>query len=266
MSLGWRSALLGFLMLFWQLPAWADGTITHLSGGVTVLKADGQKLTATQGLKVFTGDTLLTGDKGYVRVELSDGGEMVLRPDTQLQVKSYRFVKEKPAEDSLVFGVLKGGLRKITGAIGKRGNPEAYQINTTTATIGIRGTQFDIRVCQGNCGSLPDGTYLSVRYGIMEVVNAQGSLIVSAGQFAYIPPDGPPTLLPRDPGIGFTPPSTIPRLDERRSNRGDVSPGTPSGSSGSSGGPAPALLEGTNALPTVRVVTEDEGVLQCSVE
>ena len=263
MSLSWRSALLGVLMLFWQLTAWADGTITHLSGVVSVLKADGQKLTATQGLKVFTGDTLLTGDKGYVRVELSDGGEMVLRPDTQLIVKSYHFVKERPTEDSLVFGVLKGGLRKITGAIGKRGNPDAYQINTTTATIGIRGTQFDIRICHGNCGSLPDGTYLSVRYGILEVFNAQGSLTITAGQYAFIPLDAPPTLLPRDPGIGFTPPATIPKLDEGRRNRGLESSGfTPA----SPERVTPEVLEGTNAPSTVRVVSEEEGVLQCSVE
>lgn len=98
------------------------------------------------------GHTLVTGAGAYARMEMTDGGEMVLRPDSQLKVESYKFVQAKPAEDSFIFSMLKGGLRTVTGLIGKRGDKDAYELKTFTATIGIRGPQFDLRVCDGNSG------------------------------------------------------------------------------------------------------------------
>ncbi len=46
--------------------------------------------------------------------------------------------------------LLKGGLRTIMGAIGKR-KPDACQMRTTVATIGIRGTHFCVLFCQADC-------------------------------------------------------------------------------------------------------------------
>jgi hypothetical protein len=45
---------------------------------------------------------------------------------------------------------LKGGVRALTGLIGKR-NPQNVEVRTTTATIGIRGTSFDARICESDC-------------------------------------------------------------------------------------------------------------------
>lgn len=196
--------------------SWADGTLTHLSGLVSVQKADGKTLPGKAGTKVSAGDTVITGASGYARMEMTDGGEMVLRPDSHLKVESYQFVEAKPSEDGFIFRMLKGGLRTVTGLIGKRGNKDAYELRTSTATIGIRGTQFDLRVCQANCGALADGTYLAVRFGAVHAANDLGSLAVAAGQVVYVPPQLPPVLLPRDPGIGFTPPAVIPKLDEKK--------------------------------------------------
>ncbi len=195
---------------------WADGTLTHMSGAVSILKADGKTVPGVQGAKASPGDTVITGAGGYVRMEMTDGGEMVLRPDSQLKIEAYKFAVAQPSEDSFVFSMLKGGLRTVTGLIGKRGNQDAYELKTATATIGIRGTQFDLRVCQGNCGALADGTYLAVHFGALLASNTQGSLAVAAGQVAYVPSQRAPIMLPRDPGIGFTPPAVIPKLDEKK--------------------------------------------------
>lgn len=210
------STLAALLLMLCAASSWADGTLTHLSGPVSVQKADGKTLTATPGVKVVVGDTVITGAGGYGRMEMSDGGEIVLRPDSQLKVEKYQFTKDQPADDSFVFSMLKGGLRTVTGLIGKRGNRDAYSAKTPTATIGIRGTQYDMRVCQADCGALADGTYLSVRFGAIQAFNAQGTLGVAAGQVVFVPPQRPPVLLPRDPGIGFTPPPVIPKLDKKK--------------------------------------------------
>lgn len=208
--------LLSALSLLGTAPAWADGTLTHLSGPVSVKKPDGKTLPGAAGVKVSVGDIVATGAGGFVRIEMTDGGEMVLRPDSQLQIESYQYVPDKPTQDNFVYRMFKGGLRTVTGLVGKRGNRDAYKLITETATIGIRGTQFDLRVCAANCGALADGTYLAVRFGAVQTTNAQGTLPVAAGQVAYVPPQRPPVILPRDPGIGFTPPPVIPKLDEKK--------------------------------------------------
>ena len=77
----------------------------------------------------------------------------------------------------------------------------------------------DIRVCQDDCGVLKDGTYYSLRSGSIIVNNQQGELTMNAGDFSFAGFNQPPIILPRDPGIGFTPPpNTIPDL---RGDKGD---------------------------------------------
>jgi hypothetical protein len=196
--------------------ACAGGTVTHLSGKVSVLKLDGDTETARSGSRVNVGETLISGADGFVRMEMSDGGEMVLRPGSHLKIEKYAFAENKPADDSFVFRMVKGGLRTVSGLIGKRGNKDAYEGRTETATIGIRGTQYDLRVCAGDCGAIPNGTYVAVRFGTVAAANPQGSLTLAAGQVAHVPAYLPPVVLPRDPGIGFTPPAVIPKLDEKK--------------------------------------------------
>ena len=216
--------------------AMADGMLTHLSGKVSVQKADGSTVVGVAGVKVVQGDTVITGANGFVRMELSDGGEMVIRPDTQLIIENYHYTKESPEEDSFIFRTIKGGFRAITGLISKRGNRAAYRATTSTATIGIRGTQYDMRVCQANCGALPDGTYVAVRFGAVVAGNTQGNLEFKSGQVGFIPPNQPPVLLPHDPGVGFTPPPEIPKLNEKKKQSSEQEGGSSNG--GESGKPS----------------------------
>lgn len=211
----WRVGLVGLLCAMTPL-AWADGTITHLSGVVSVRTADGRTVPGAPGVKVTQGDTAITGAGGYARIEMTDGGEMVLRPNAALKIEAYSFEPTKPESDSFIFSMLRGGLRTVTGLISKRGDKDSYKLRTATATIGIRGTQFDLRVCQADCGTLPDGTYVAVKSGAVQAANTAGNQLVSSGQVAFVPPLLPPIILPRDPGIGFTPPAVIPKLDEKK--------------------------------------------------
>ena len=212
---GW-ARWLAFALVVVSSAVQAEGTVTHLSGPVQVQQADGRLVGSTVGTKVNEGETLVTGKAGYARLEMTDGGEMVLRPESQLKIESYRFEKSNPAFDNSIFRMIQGGLRAITGLVSKRGNRDAYKLITPTATVGIRGTQFDVRVCQANCGSLADGTYVAVRSGAIVESNNFGELALSAGQVGYAPPTAAPVRLPRDPGIGFTPPPGIPKLDEKK--------------------------------------------------
>lgn len=213
--------LVAFIFISFAPVAIANGTLTHLSGKVSVQKVDGSTVYGSAGVQVVAGDTVVTGADGFVRLEMTDGGEMVIRQNSSLKIESYQFDKAKPQEDSFIFRVIKGGFRAVTGLISKRGNRDAYKAQTVTATIGIRGTQYDLRVCEANCGALADGTYVAVRFGAVAAANAQGNLNFTAGQVGFVPQNQPPVLLPHDPGVGFTPPATIPELNEKKKQSTD---------------------------------------------
>lgn len=63
----------------------------------------------------------------------------------------------------------------------------------------------------------------------------QGNLDFKAGQVGFIPPNQPPILLPHDPGVGFTPPAVIPKLDEKK-KRSSEQEGSSSANSGDANG------------------------------
>jgi len=201
--------LLAASMALFALPVWANSTLTHVAGQVSILKLNGQSQPGAVNSVVLTGETIITGTRGFVRMKTSDGGWMVLPPSSQLMVEKYTYDEKKPAEDSFIFRMLKGGLRTATGVIGKRGNRDAYAAKTATATIGIRGTQYDMRVCEAsNCGKdMPEGTYVAVKDGSVAMSTPQGTVDVKAGQVAAATVKAAPVILPYDPGVGFTPPA-----------------------------------------------------------
>ena len=193
------------------------GKITHLSGTLVAKRADGStKLVAVKS-EVQEGDTLTTEQETYARIKFVDGGEMVLRPGSQVKVESYKFNNEKPKEDNIFLSMLKGGMRAVTGLVGKR-NRDAVTFGTTTATIGIRGTHFGALICQNDCGGVPtvsgkpfeNGLHLDVADGAIVVKNSAGQQVISAGQFGYVQSsNAPPVIVPPSQGVQVTMPSSI---------------------------------------------------------
>ncbi len=187
----------------------AAGTVTHISGPLFAKKADGTTRVLSKDSTVESGDVIVSEKSTYARIKFTDGSEMTLRPDTQIKITNYSYDQAKPQEDAAVYDLAKGGLRAITGAVGKRGNKDSYKMNTPTATVGIRGTVYECRLCEGNCGQVPNGLYLFVATGAIAATNSGGSQHINAGQYAYVAsPSAKPVILPGNPGINFTlPPS-----------------------------------------------------------
>jgi hypothetical protein len=100
----------------------------------------------------------------------------------------------------------------VTGTVGKR-SKENYELETATATIGIRGTTLSADDCLSNrlneCGRLQHAVYVGVADGEIVVRNGQGELGLAAGQFGLIAPNQRPLFLSTDPGLHFTPPATF---------------------------------------------------------
>lgn len=193
--------LAGTLLLPAQALA-AAAVVTNLNGTVSAQKPDGTMRVLSQRSEVDAGETITTEQNSFARLKFTDGGEVTLRPGTTFAIESYRFDEATSDEDNFFFRMVKGGLRTVTGLIGKRGNRDAYRNDTAVATIGIRGTEYGSLLCRQNCGTLPDGQYIDVKQGRVNVSNKAGSLDVDVGQYAYVKDaDSAPVLLPGDPGL-----------------------------------------------------------------
>lgn len=205
---------LALLLLAPLAPAAPAGTVTHLSGTVSAKQSDGSTRLLSINSEVREGDELTTQRETYARIRFVDGGEVVLRPDTALKVTAYSFNEGKPGSDSVVLGLLRGGLRAITGLIGKR-NQDAFKVQTNTATIGIRGTHFGALLCANNCGGVPtisgappeNGLHVDVAMGAIIVSNGVGQQVILAGQFGFVRDAfTPPVIRPPQEGVRVTMP------------------------------------------------------------
>lgn len=123
------------------------GTIGNMSGALVVQRTDGTIKVLAPKAEIFAGDLLITAKDSYAQVNMNDGTQMTMRPNSNLRIEAFQFRKDDPKEDNVVLRLLKGGFRTVTGLIGKRGNADAYRLHTATATIGVRGTDFTSRLC-----------------------------------------------------------------------------------------------------------------------
>lgn len=130
------------------------GKVLAVAGSATLERA-GKQLPLQVGAAVESGDTLAVGDKSTLQVRFTDESVVALRANSQFKIENYKFDKNADSDRSLM-GLLKGGMRTITGLIGKANNKN-YQVQTATATIGIRGTHFSVVSCNNDC-IRPDGT------------------------------------------------------------------------------------------------------------
>ena len=187
------------------------GQIQHLSGTLSVQRPDGSVRILSQKSEVNPGEVLTTQKDSYAQINMTDGSSMTLRPNTQVKIENYQFVQDKPQDDSAFFRLVKGGLRTVTGLVGKRGNQDAYRIGTATATIGIRGSSGETLDCTEGCDGvvsggdkIDKGVYHTTYTGSYIMQNEGGSQIIGEGQFGFVKNSKTaPQILPNDPGLNL---------------------------------------------------------------
>jgi hypothetical protein len=135
------------LLLAAALSAWADeapiGYVKTLSGAATIT-TNKNKVTAQLGSPLFQGSQLKTGPKSSMGVTFKDDTVMSFGADTELTVDEYLYA---PSQGKLKLGssLAKGSMNYVSGVIAKL-QPDAVSVKTPTGTIGVRGTQFVVKV------------------------------------------------------------------------------------------------------------------------
>lgn len=174
--------------------------VQFTAGDVTAIAKSGEQRQLVKGALVDTGDLIDTGT-GRAQLRFTDGGYVSLQPQTQFRIEHYRFDGKVDGTERSWMSLLKGGLRTITGIIG-RSNRQNYQVSTAVATIGIRGTEFTMQLDGGLRGSVGEGE--------IEVCNSTGCLGVLDGESYFVPSaDSRPVVTVRTSDLPPVPPQVI---------------------------------------------------------
>ncbi len=167
-----------------QALAQPAGQVEYASGAGFAQAQNQTPRALGRGLELQEGDRLTTVQNSTAIVRFRDGTRMTLRPNTELIVQRYAY-RDGAADNSMLLQLLRGGLRALTGLVSK-GAPDAAKIRTATATVGIRGTDFDARLCAADCKAegiqVKEKPRLNVVMASAKLVDTQGEVFAVDAQ------------------------------------------------------------------------------------
>lgn len=119
------------------------GLLKSVTGGVSIQRNETIILAATGG-QLENQDTLITGYNSTAGIIFTDGTTFTVGPNTEFEMRNYLFEPETDMYDFSLY-LKKGSAVYNSGKIGKLA-PDAVNLSTPRATIGVRGTRLIIKV------------------------------------------------------------------------------------------------------------------------
>ena len=132
-----------------------------------------------KGDAVNQGETISTGAMSSIVLRFSDGQVVALSATSSMAINDYVFNQAEPAKSNVLLSLLNGGMRAVTGLIGKA-RPQAVAYRAGNATIGIRGTDTTISNVAGNVA-------VTVANGLVTFTVGNQTVSVPAGQGVFQP-------------------------------------------------------------------------------
>lgn len=154
------------------------GSVTELTGNVTVTRADGSQLTLGAGDSIFQGDALETGVESSVGLVFADDTTFSLDADGRMVLDEMIY---DPDAQTGVFQttVVKGVFSFVSGQVAKTG-ADAMVVNTLKTTIGIRGSTGLVKSGQdGEGDTITLVTDIDGNLGELTVSNQAGSMVLN---------------------------------------------------------------------------------------
>ena len=108
---------------------------------------DQQSVVLKTGDDIFANQTVTTNATGIGQFEFRDKTKLAIGPGSTVVLDDFVY-NPKGSGSKVVLDLARGSFRFITG----KAKHDAYEIKTPTATIGVRGTAFDLYV--GDTGEL----------------------------------------------------------------------------------------------------------------
>lgn len=205
-----RFSLLAALLLCCTWPVYAQAAtapaaiVIVASGSVQALGEEGFRPLKRRS-EVFVGESVLTGPDARTQLRFSDGAIISLENDSELLIEAYQRNEEEPQKSKALLRMVTGGLRSITGAIADD-YPEGYEVETPLASIGVRGTDFQLKLSatklavavwdgavnvSNQAGSADIGPTLPFRFAVVTDASVAPETVLSApAEFGGIGTEG----------------------------------------------------------------------------
>ena len=161
------------------------GYVHDLKGSVTLRDAGKQPVAAKTGDTFEQGANFTTGADGQVTLKFEDGQIAILAANTQFVAATYDYNKSKVADSNIVFNLVRGGLRFVSGIVAET-NRSKFAIRTPTATAGVRGTDGQVVV------SADGSVVASTSQGVVTLTVGGTTIVIDQGQFSVVPVGGGP--------------------------------------------------------------------------
>jgi hypothetical protein len=174
------ASVLGVLLLFGSsLALAAAGTVEFATGDARIQRGT-QDIPAVKDTRIESGDALVTGADGRMRVRMENGERIALHPNTKFVIDQFTppESQDKPETGKSFYTFIRGGFDAVVASLGRR-DTTSYRVKTPVATMGIRGTAYTMIWT-------PEGLYVQVTEGSITLTNAAGTLVVQAGQIGFV--------------------------------------------------------------------------------
>ena len=193
---------LALTLLFATMPALAEqaGRVIITAGTVQATTDAGRSRALARGDTVDVGDTISTDALGQTQIRFIDGGLVSLRPNSEYHIDEFSFER---SQERHAATLRRGALSTLTGGAARKAR-ERYRLSTPVATIGVRGTYYEVALA--STGEL----YLGVSQGAIRVTatrasgSGPGFADLGVGEdyrFALFRPDGSIALLTQRPTL-----------------------------------------------------------------
>ena len=160
--------------------------VVELTGRADVTRGAAPAQPLAQGDALYIEDIVRTKSDARVEIVLSEGSQLSLDENSRLVLAEYA----TGAAPSGVFSLVRGRLRSVvTDTFAQR--RDAFQVRTSTALIGVQGTDFMTQV-------LGNATRVNVSQGVVQIKNIDpnilGTQLLRANQFGVVKAGEPPQL------------------------------------------------------------------------
>ena len=122
----------------------ADIGLIKVANGSVEIQRGASKLPAKVGTSVQTSDVVVTGADGSAGITFTDNSLVSVGPNTVFAIEKYSFDSTTHA-GQFDASLKKGTLAVISGKMVKQ-SPEAMRVRTPSSIMGVRGTEFVVKV------------------------------------------------------------------------------------------------------------------------
>ena len=151
-------------------------------GYVNIQSKQGNSRKGIGTISIYEGDTLISSSSSQAKITLLDSAKFELSSDSKIVFEHYQYQPQSPHESNALIRFYRGAMRATTGLIGQFA-PEKFDVRTPVIAIGIRGTDYVARHCEGSgCGDYA-GSSIAVTEGGVATRTRAGSADINKGQF-----------------------------------------------------------------------------------